>query len=183
MTADQTKVVDVTVTTTSGTLTWMDRNLGAMRAAEASADCYAYGNFYQWGRPDDGHEYRGSALQDGTNAADRPANITDGGAWDGKFITIPSKINRTDWVTTQTDTAWNTGTAAMPEKTATDPCPAGYRVPTATELTALDASFASQNAAGAFGSPVKLPVAGGRGGAMVRPSLLGLTASIGQVGW
>ncbi len=35
---------------------FMDRNLGARRAAIAIDDVFAYGNHYQWGRPADGHE-------------------------------------------------------------------------------------------------------------------------------
>jgi uncharacterized protein (TIGR02145 family) len=162
ITADETEVVEVTITTANGTQTWMDRNLGAIAPARASDDCYAYGNLHQWGRPDDGHEFRGSNTHDGTNAADRPNNITDIGAWDGEFITIPDAVNRDDWVTTQTDDAWNTGTETTPIKTPTDPCPNGYRVPTETELNDLGATFATPDANGAIGSPLKLPAAGVR---------------------
>ncbi|MEA3448491.1 MAG: FISUMP domain-containing protein, partial [Bacteroidota bacterium] len=42
------------------------------------------------------------------------------------------------------------------------PCPSGYRLPTKTELDNERASWSSNNAAGAYGSPLKLPVAGYR---------------------
>jgi hypothetical protein len=158
ITADETEVVEVTITTANGPQTWMDRNLGAIAPARDSDDCYAYGNLHQWGRPDDGHEFRGSNTHDGTNAADRPNNITDTGAWDGEFITIPGGVNRDDWVTTQTDDAWNTGTQTAPIITPTDPCPNGYRVPTISEFSALSIS----NAADALSSPLALPTAGAR---------------------
>jgi hypothetical protein len=44
-----------TVTTATGRI-WMDRNLGATRVALSSTDTEAYGDYYQWGRPEDGHQ-------------------------------------------------------------------------------------------------------------------------------
>jgi len=70
------------------------------------------------------------------------------------FITINAAPN--DWLSTQDDTRWDV------PKTANDPCPTGYRVPTETELDAERALFATNNAAGAFASVLKLPVAGYR---------------------
>ena len=43
-----------------------------------------------------------------------------------------------------------------------NPCPIGYRLPTEVELNAERLSWSSNNAAGAFGSPLKLPAAGKR---------------------
>ena len=157
-----TTIVDVTNPYTGKT--WMDRNLGASSAGTGAA---AYGDLYQWGRAADGHQCRSNTVHyDGTST--RPTTITSTGAWDGKFITIPSGTNRNDWVTTQTDNAWNTGTEGVPVKTATDPCPAGYRLPTETELNNerlswVQAPISSTNSsAGAFASPLKLPMSGYR---------------------
>ena len=44
-----------------------------------------------------------------------------------------------------------------------NPCPAGFRVPTAAELIAEKNSWISQNLTGAFASPLKLTTAGARG--------------------
>jgi hypothetical protein len=41
-----------------------------------------------------------------------------------------------------------------------NPCPSGYRLPTGAELDAERISWSSYDAAGAFASPLKLPVAG-----------------------
>jgi uncharacterized protein (TIGR02145 family) len=132
--------------------TWMDRNLGASQAATSSTDAASYGDLYQWGRCADGHQIRTSSTTS-TNATTAVPNT--GGSWDGQFITEPNSPD--DWLATQDNSLWQ-GVSGT-----NNPCPAGYRVPTEAELSDLDASFGSQqNAAGAFSSPVKMPMAGYR---------------------
>lgn len=53
-----TKVVEVTNPATGKT--WMDRNLGASRAATSPTDASSFGDLYQWGRGADGHQLRSS---------------------------------------------------------------------------------------------------------------------------
>jgi len=43
-----------------------------------------------------------------------------------------------------------------------NPCPRGYRLPADVEWTAETNSWSTKNAAGAFASPLKLPIAGYR---------------------
>jgi hypothetical protein len=61
-----------------------------------------------------------------------------------------------DWRDPQNDNLWQgvNGT--------NNPCPRGYRLPTEAEWEAERASWSSNNADGAFASPLKLPVAGDR---------------------
>ena len=66
----QTKVVDVYSPKTGKT--WMDRNLGASRAATSSKDSEAYGDLYQWGRAADGHQKRNSATTRKLSSTDTP---------------------------------------------------------------------------------------------------------------
>jgi uncharacterized protein (TIGR02145 family) len=138
------------VTSPTGEI-WMDRNLGASQAATSSNDAAAYGDLYQWGRAADGHESRTSSTTS-TNATTAVPN--GGNSWDGRFITEGSPPN--DWLTSQDNNLWQgiSGT--------NNPCPSGYRLPTEAEWDAERESWGSNNSAGAFASPLKLPVAGGR---------------------
>ncbi len=125
---------------------WMDRNLGATRVAQSSTDSQAYGHLYQWGRAADGHQVRTSGTTPTLSNSDTPGH--------GNFITTGSSPY--DWRSTQNDDLWQgvNGT--------NNPCPAGYRLPTEAEWNAEIQSWSSNDAAGAFGSPLKLPVAGYR---------------------
>jgi len=125
---------------------WMDRNLGASQAATSSTDAASYGDLYQWGRGTDGHQIRTSPTTTTLSAVDQPGN--------GNFITINS--GNYDWRSTQNDNLWQ-GVNGV-----NNPCPTGYRLPTDTELDAERLSWGTNNAAGAFGSPLKLPMSGYR---------------------
>ena len=124
----------------------MDRNLGASRAATSSTDTEAYGHLYQWGRAADGHQVRTSRTTSTRSNSDRPGH--------GNFIlTIESPYN---WRSPQNDNLWQ-GVNGI-----NNPCPAGFRLPTEAEWDAERQSWRSNNAAGAFASPLKLPMAGYR---------------------
>ncbi len=137
-------VVEVTNPETGKT--WMDRNLGARRAATSSTDTEAYGYLYQWGRATDGHQKRTSGSSSTLSTNDSPGHK--------KFILAPNSPY--DWRSPQNDNLWQ-GVAGT-----NNPCPSGYRLPTVAELEAERTSWSSNNAAGAFGSPLKLPVGGFR---------------------
>lgn len=144
-------------TVTSAGQVWMDRNLGALRVATKSADPDTYGTQYQWGRLGDGHEYRSSSAINSQSSGDVPGH--------GRFITGFS-----DWRNPQNDNLW------QGEFGINNPCPAGFRLPTEAEWETERASWSSNNAAGAFASPLKLVQAG------YRDNLSGTLVDAGSIG-
>jgi len=139
-----TAIVDVTSPT--GRI-WMDRNLGATQAATSSTDENSYGDLYQWGRRTDGHQCRTSPTTTTLSAIDQPAH--------GDFIA--NNPGGFDWRSPQNDNLWQ-GVNGV-----NNPCPIGYRLPTETELDAETGSWnPPSTAAGAFASPLKLPLPGSR---------------------
>jgi uncharacterized protein (TIGR02145 family) len=126
--------------------TWMDRNLGASQVATSSTDANSYGDLYQWGRGSDGHQCRTSATTATLSSGDQPGH--------GDYITVSSAPN--DWRSPQNDNLWQ-GVNGV-----NNPCPSGYRLPAEAELDAERLSWSTNNAAGAFASPLKLPMAGQR---------------------
>jgi uncharacterized protein (TIGR02145 family) len=137
-------VVDVTNPTTGEI--WMDRNLGASQVATSSTDAMAYGDLYQWGRCSDGHEKRTSGTTTILSTTDTPGH--------GDFIT--TSATPYDWRSPQNDNLWQ-GVSGT-----NNPCPSGYRLPTDPELEAERVSWSSNDAAGAFASPLKLSMGGRR---------------------
>lgn len=122
---------------------WMARNLGASRVAASSTDTASYGDLYQWGRGGDGHQLRTSTTTTTVAVGSDPGH--------GSFI-----LGSSDWLATHDDTLWQ-GVNGV-----NNPCPKGYRVPTEAEWDAERLNWDTNDAAGAYGSKLKLPVAGRR---------------------
>ncbi|MGE5356173.1 MAG: BspA family leucine-rich repeat surface protein [Deltaproteobacteria bacterium] len=125
---------------------WLDRNLGATRVAESSADALSYGDLFQWGRLDDGHQMRTSETTTDLSNSDVPGH--------GNFILAPD--NPYDWRSPSNNNLW------QGEGGTNNPCPEGFRLPTNTEWDSELESWSTYNAAGAFNSPLKLSLSGWR---------------------
>lgn len=125
---------------------WKDRNLGATPVATSSTDTLAYGDLYQWGRLGDGHQNRTSDKTAVNSENDVPGH--------SKFITIA--VDPWDWRVPSNVNLWQ-GLGGV-----NNPCPQGFRLPTETEFDAERDSWVSNDAAGAFASPLKLVMAGYR---------------------
>ena len=129
-----------TVTNPATGRCWLDRNLGASQVATSSTDALAYGDLFQWGRGDDGHQLRTSGTSSSASSSTSPGNL---------FITT---------------NPWYTGSSVLWQGVdgINNPCPSGWRVPTKAELDQELGSWVTPNSAGAFASPLKLPLAGAR---------------------
>jgi len=130
---------------------WLDRNLGASQVATSSTDELAYGDLFQWGRGIDGHQIRTS----GVTSGDCDAVNTDSPPH-SNFIKC-NQSNPWDWRFPQNHNLWQ-GLNGI-----NNPCPEGWRIPTADEWNNERLSWTSNNSFGAFASPLKLSIAGNRG--------------------
>ena len=112
-------------------LNFLTYNLGAnpdMTVAEQIAytpaddfDATVYGDLYQWGRRTDGHEKRNSSTTTTLSSTDVPGH--------NNFIYRFNDDWVRDWRSPKNDNLWSN------PKTANDPCPSGYRLPTMQEWT------------------------------------------------
>ncbi|WP_165042387.1 FISUMP domain-containing protein [Dysgonomonas sp. ZJ709] len=141
---------------------WMDRNLGATSAM--SQDINSLGLLYQWGRKDpfvSGRAYEGNqwrsvkktiyAVDGSVKNEDTPqavvssetTNLTSSISNPLRFITGGSISG--DWYSTTNlrwDTRWgNKSTVLTTQKSVTDPCPDGWRVPSFNGLSDSDSPW------------------------------------------
>lgn len=114
------------------------------------ADDYKYGKLYQWGRKY-GQGYSGelyvNKVKTNTEISDATTpTISEGGvsltsgqhSSNSNVFYLRDKTHYLDWLYTQDNTLWNSGTETKPIKTSYDPCPEGWRIPTRSELKELE---------------------------------------------
>lgn len=128
-----TEVVEITSPATGKV--WMDRNLGAARAALSTYDYFAYGCLYQWGRGNDGHA---SMIWKGLSSTGSTETLYFGTTTTQAVADTPGHnlfiSNAVDWRSASNDNLWQ-GIDGI-----NNPCPAGYRVPTHAEFQAESAN-------------------------------------------
>ena len=130
-----------TVTSAGGRI-WMDRNLGATRVATSIKDAASFGNLYQWGRGNDGHQLSNSP-KSGTTQATSYNPGTSIFYYNVGF----------NWLNPSDDNLWQ-GVNGI-----NNPCPNGFRLPTQAEWVIETNSWSNKFESGAFASPLKLPYA------------------------
>ena len=144
---------------------WLQQNLGSPQVAMHKNDFASYGDFFQWGRWDDGHQSPNSPTITGGPSLMNPSNIPSGNP---NFIV--GTTTGTQWWSSGgliTDTWSGTTVSSTNGK---DPCAAlgaGWHTPSAAEWQAVSISEDLFGATAAFMSNLMLTSSGYRDGGYI----------------
>lgn len=123
--------------TTGKNFFWAPVNVGATSMPTSVASTgditETCGKLFQWGRKV-GFAASTDAVTTTATLVSDTTDFESQDTWKAKFVTSGS-----DWLSDKIDDLWNGGSEATPTKTAYDPCPAGWRVPTFSEWKAIGA--------------------------------------------
>ena len=150
------KVVYSTVRAADGNI-WIQQNLGSLQVASAIRDEKAYGDLFQWGRWDDGHQYRVPAnTRNAVATPNNPLGLRTTG-------TNPFFYKGFDnwWSGGLTTDTWTAATpAAVSASDGCDPCKAlggGWHMPAKAEWEKLLQAENITDENGAFMSHLRFP--------------------------
>jgi uncharacterized protein (TIGR02145 family) len=139
---------------------WLQQNLGSPQVAFHQSDEASFGDYFQWGRWDDGHQAENSPAITGGPSLLNPSSISSGYP---NFI-IGQTAGTRWWGTGGLSTDTWSGSSAT-STNGIDPCTAlgaGWRTPTAQDWQNLKNHEDLEGALAAFMSTLKLPTAGFR---------------------
>ena len=135
---------------------WLQQNLGSTKVAETINDEPSYGDMFQWGRWDDGHQKRVSTTTS-TPTPNNPLGIAEGSE---------NYYTGTWWSPNNQNDKWEAQTPAdATDVNGCDPCKAlgqGWKIPTETEWIEIVDLENIGNPATALASNLKLPGTGYR---------------------
>lgn len=166
----------VTYTTVRGSdgRIWLQQNLGSKKVAESLNDADSYGDLFQWGRWDDGHQERDSPTSVAT-VPNSPAGLS------GTNKYILGSGTDSWWAGNATSDAWTAASiSTATTNLGADPCKAigqGWRLPTSAEWTAIVTNYSMNNPSSAYASHLKLPAGG------YRSNTTGAFTFVGQRGY
>jgi hypothetical protein len=139
---------------------WSQQDMGSSRVATQMQDTLAYGDFFQWGRWDDGHQIRSPKpeVQTQSLSTNNPSGVKS---------PANARLITTWWNGGTANDQWTANTPAEASVTnGCDPCRAmgaGWRLPTGVEWKELVRIEEIKNSATAFASTLKIPTGGYRG--------------------
>jgi hypothetical protein len=168
------KVTLTTVRGKDGNI-WLQQNLGSTEVAQTLKDPQSYGDLFQWGRWDDGHQVRQPVNSSRKQLEPNdPSGLKATGSnpflYDGIYAW---------WLQGNSDDQWQAPTPA--QATATDGCDpckalgAGWHLPTIEEWRTILEAEAITDGSSDMSSNLKLPFAGDRpfNGVLVEGEKLG----------
>ncbi len=137
---------------------WLQQNLGSTQVASSAADANSYGDLFQWGRWDDGHQMRNSQVVQ----APSPNTPEGTGATGGGYIAGSPAW----WAGFASGDTWTgVSVADVNASVGVDPCKAigaDWKIPSQADWSALVGSEGISNPATAYNSNLKLPAGGYR---------------------
>ncbi|MCB4774659.1 MAG: fibrobacter succinogenes major paralogous domain-containing protein [Sulfurovum sp.] len=154
---------------------WLDKNIGASRKATGPFDMQAYGNYFQWGREEDGHQMVNSSVTRSKSDSLHNLSYDAGefsGVWQRQVNYDRDHMDRiskrliwgADWATVDID--GHQRAAFWSKSDGSSICPIGFRVPTAKEFSdelRIDTiSHEFWQRGGGYSSFLKLPWTGYR---------------------
>ncbi|MBM7417989.1 MULTISPECIES: T9SS type A sorting domain-containing protein [Chryseobacterium] len=146
----------VTYTTVRGSdgKVWLQQNLGSRQVATSMADSESFGDLFQWGRWDDGHQNRNSAM------ANVPSSNTPIGLNNSTSFILGSW-----WGGNDLSDQWTATSNSFSSTNGADPCKAigqDWKMPSQADWTATKNAEGINNPATAYASKLKLPAGGNR---------------------
>jgi uncharacterized protein (TIGR02145 family) len=143
---------------------WLQQNLGSPQVAFHHNDEASYGDYFQWGRWDDGHQVPNSPTTTGGPTLLNPSHISSGNP---NFISGTPSAGTGWWGSGGLSTDTWAGSSAT-STNGKDPCTAlgtGWRLPSAADWQNVKNSLEDlEGAMAAFMSNLKLPASGFRAG-------------------
>ena len=137
---------------------WLQQNLGSENVANSKTDETSYGDLFQWGRWDDGHQNRSSSIAS-PPVLNNPLGIGNGNT--NFFVSSPNW-----WIGFALTDKWEAKDISnITDTVGCDPCRAislDWRLPTSAEWETIITSETITSPNDAFNSNLKLPLTGNR---------------------